>query len=309
MDELETFLRVNASYSPNRLRLAPVADALREHRLRPLSAGIQARVFRVEGQPWVVKEGRWDLELQLFSTLTLPLYAQLTENVLKQFSFTFLPTKRQIRKQYKQYLRILRYLGCFAEGDYEHPELAAITSSQRELRDSLPDALPALERSCGLQSSPVLREIVESPLRYHNFLPKEYLLMGESISPQNKGKVTFYIFQEFVEGTPLHDVRLPHLPELRQREMILLLLLTLLMSEQIKLVPDTRPRYPFVQAYDWLTKTDNIFVADGGVKFIDTRWFWETDANFVRRGAIIPEITLMGAKGTLASLVRRLQHG
>src|SRR6185295_12770852 len=93
-----------------------------------------------------------------------------------------------------------------------------------------------------------------------------------------------FIVQEFVEGKLLHDYKEGSIDTKTDHQLVLLVYLILLMNYQIGLIPDTRPRYPMTQVYNWLTKTDNIIVSNKGVMFIDTRWLWEYKANYIKRG-------------------------
>lgn len=306
---LRQFLREHAILSPDQdWRHADIAGALQGVTVTPLAAGLQARVFKLEDHPWVMKEGRWDLEIELFEGMKLPLDAQRTERVLSNFSFTFLPTEDQIRRQAAQYLLCQRYYGMLKPDADDHHILAGLAAEQRTLRDGLSKDMSALTAAYRLRRyEKALQALLEhQAVRHHHFLPEEHLLVGDSLSPENEGKRTSFIFQEFIDGKPLHDVNLLDEPVERRREMAMWLLLTLAMHHREHMLPDTRPRYPLAQSYDWLTKTDNIFVARDGIRFIDTRWFWETDRNIVKRGGLIPDLTLRGVRATLISLLGTL---
>lgn len=309
MDELSAFLRRHAILSPDDpWEHAPIAEMLRGAELRPLAAGLQARVFRLEGSPWVLKEGRWDLEIELMEGVKLPLYAELTERVLNNFSFTFLPTEEQIRRQIGHYLLAQRYYGFLPDHEQDGAVRRALAQEQRDLRDALPELAGELARAYRLRrhEGQMKALLEDKAARTHHFLPEEHLVLGPSLSPENKGKPTSFIFQEFVEGIPLHDVELPSIARERRKEMAVWLLLTLAMHRRERMLPDTRPRYPLSQSYDWLSKTDNIFVSDAGVKFIDTRWFWDIDGNVVQRGGLIPDMTLRGIRTSLITLLDSL---
>ena len=107
----EQELQLYAIYSPDRksVRFAPTQKIFGNRKLNFLSAGLQARVYKIEGMDWVVKEGRWDLEFNLFGNTKLPLPAALTEKTLQAFSYTFLPTVPEILRQYKSYLKFIQY--------------------------------------------------------------------------------------------------------------------------------------------------------------------------------------------------------
>ena len=164
-----------------------------------------------------------------------------------------------------------------------------------------------LEQFYQIKFDAKLKTILEAELKYHNFLPKEYLLIGDSISEENKGKPTFFIVQKFVKGQLLHDVDDRKLSTDVQKQLVLLTYLILLMNYQIHLVPDTRPRYPLFQAYNWLTKTDNIIVSENQVKFIDTRFFWDYKASFVRRGFVIPDMIIGLSKNYINEMLKHVE--
>ena len=284
-----------AIFTPDRksVRLAPTQKIFQKRELKYISAGIQARVYKIENQNWVVKEGRWDLELNLFGGTKLPLPAQFAEKTMNLFSSSFLPTVNEILRQYKGYLKFLQYFGYFtSKEEYYHPNFDLIVNAQKNIRESLYIHKEALETYYGVTFNRNIDEILRSDVKYHNFVPKEYLLIGQGISKENERKTTFFIIQEFVEGQLLHDLDPKKLDHPIQRQLALMLYLILLMNYQIHIVPDTRPRYPILQINNWLTKTDNIIVNNQQIKFIDTRWFWDYNANPIKRGLIIPDMIL-----------------
>ena len=230
-------------------------------------------------------------------------------NVLKLFSFTFLPREEEILRQYRLYLNFIEYFGYFDNNKvYFHPNREAFFTAQKNIRDSLLYFKPKIEKKYGIKLNKKLDKILETEaVKYHNFLPKEYLLYGKSISKENKGKKTQFIFQEFIKGELLHDVKKKDMSKLHVKQLILMLYLLLLMHYQIHIIPDTRPRYIFTEAYNWLTKTDNVMMAKDGLKFIDTRWFWDSKSNFAKRGLIIPNLILNLSKFYLNYLLRHVE--
>jgi len=246
----------------------------------------------------------------LFGNVKMPLPAKLTEDIWKQFSQTFLPTEEEILRQYGFYLEFAEYLGFFGSKDidvYHHPELQKLVTAQHQIRDSLVDSLESIEDHFDFTMPEVVKEILEeSSIRHHNFLPKEYLLMGPALSKENQNRDTYFVFQEFIQGDHLHDVNLHQLLIREKHQMILLLLLLLLLHQEKHLLPDMRPRYLVLEIHNWLTRTDNIILGKQGLKFIDTRWFWQTDSNFVKRGLIVPEVMLVHAKNLLVELCESL---
>lgn len=299
----EETVRRHATYSPEELCLAPTEEILDVATLEPLSSGYQSRVYRVRDEPWVIKEGRWDC---------VPMHAELAERALKNVSFSFLPRKEFIAKQYRDYLIALTYLGYFVDGKeddepYYHPKIEEIRRNQVKNRAALQHFHRILEDRYNLYlPDDAMEEMLSSAMLRRSFVPKEYLLYGKSIAPENKGKETFFIVQQYVEGIPLHDVAIEALTIERKRELGLFLYLILFLRHETGLIPDTRPRYPLTQAMQWLLKTDNIIVGAEGLSFIDTRWFWNQNDSFVQRGLFIPEWTHYLTKKTLSTVLSSL---
>ena len=307
MTKLENFLQEHAIYAPNKVQTSPVDELLKEYDMKQISAGYFARVYKIKDKDWVIKEGRWDLDFDFFPGAKIPLPAALTERVLRLFSFTFRPDDDEILRQYKQYLNFIQYFGLFYnDKTYFHPNRELIYVAQQNVRNALMYHAPEIEKAYKVTLPKEKLQAVFKEIKYHNFLPKEYLLVGKSIAKRNKGRNTFYIFQEFVEGTHIHDIKDEKLSNDHKKQLILMMYLILLMHHQIKLVPDTRPRYPLLQGYNWITKTDNIIVSKKGLKFIDTRWLWEADRNFIKRGLIIPNLVLTLSSTYLKKLIKHV---
>ncbi|TSC79219.1 MAG: hypothetical protein G01um101425_719 [Candidatus Peregrinibacteria bacterium Gr01-1014_25] len=263
---------------------APIRDLLAPYVLTPIGGGVFHRVYRVTGTPWVVKEGRWHLSIPIHCW-SFPVHARLIHPLLAAWGSGCKPTAREAQRQYEHYLVFAEYLGHFDTLPDAYPDGQVLARTQRLIRDSLPQALTRIEAYYGRRLPPSVQRIVDSPLRLHNFLPREYLLFGTSL---DAGEHTSFLFQEFTEGTPLHDIDVPTLAPQRRDEMILLSVLLLLLRMETGIVPDTRPR-DFLLHHDWFTKTDNILVGPHGVTMVDTRWFWESRENVIRRGIVLPE--------------------
>lgn len=304
-DDIEEFARENAIYSINDYKESNVKDFLAKYELEPVGAGLNARVFKIKNKNWVIKEARWDLNIKLFSDKAkIPLPAKLAQNVMNIFSFQFLPNKKNSMQDYSSYLEFSQYFGYYDEdSDFPHPNLELISTAQKNIRETLLFFKPAIERKYSIKLPSNIDDVLNSDVKYHNFLPREYQLMGESISKENKGKVTSYIFQQFVKGDLLAEIPDKNLSRETKLQLILLVYLVFLMHMQIGLLPDTKPRKPMFNAYNWLTKTDNIIVSKDKLIFIDTRWFWDTNANIVKRGVLIPDLMINRAKYSLLTLL------
>lgn len=306
--EIEDYIRENAIYSQDDFVETDLTDLLSDYELKLIGLGLHGRVYRVVGTKWVIKEGRWDLSMEVIKNVKLPIPRKLLEIVLKPFDFLLLPSKKEILKQYKEYLMFSQYFGYFSSDKvYYHPNRELIYQTQKNTRDSLILFKPELEKKYKIQFHKNLDEILSSKTKYHNFLPKEYLLAAPSISKENKGKVTSFIFQEFVKGKMLRDTKDSELNKKHKKQLVLLCYLILLMHYQVNWIPDTRPRYPLFEAYNWLTRTDNIISSKDKLIFIDTRWFWDSKNNLIKRGVIIPSLVIKRTKKTIQALLKELE--
>lgn len=308
--KFENTLRLYAVFFPDtkNIKMAPTHRLFDLNNLEYISNGLNARVYKMKNADWVVKEGRWDLDINLFEGVKLPIPAKLVDGIFKMFSSALLPTEKEILRQYKAYLRFAQYFGYFEKKDcYYHPNLDLIFNAQKNIRDSLVFYREDIEKHYKIDLGPKIDSILTSDVKYHNFLPKEYLLVGKSISRENKGKNTYFIVQEFVKGTLMHDYEESDLTEDTKKQMILLVYLILLMNYQIHLVPDTRPRYPLLQVNNWLTKTDNIILNKDEIKFIDTRWLWDYNSNIIKRGVVIPDMILNISKSYIVNLLKYVE--
>lgn len=290
MKNIEEILQQNAIYSPKKFVTSDISSIINPDDLRQIGMGMMSRVYKVKRKDWVVKEGRWDLHLDVAGTnAKIPFPIETAERLLDNtFSLTFLPKEEEILRQYDLYLKFAKYFGYFSpEENYYHPKKEQLFKQQQKVRNSLVDYIPEIQKKYLFKINKKITKVLTSEEAFHNFLPKEYLLAGKSICPQNKGKVTYYIFQEYVTGDLLHDVKYKDLPKKDLYQLIVLIYLIILMESQIGILPDTRPRHPF-EVYNWLTKTDNIIKDESGMKYIDTRWFWDSRSNIAKRGVLLP---------------------
>lgn len=309
MKKLEEYLKTNATYDPATLNECDIANELNNYELRFLAEGTQSRVFRIKDKNWVVKEGRWDFKIDLMPNFKLSLPAEQTDQLLRLFSVSFLPKPDVMSEQYDYYLKFAHLMGYFdSKSGYSHSNIGEIFKDQKNLRNALPAYIQEIDEKYNTKfGEQKIEELLEDEsVKYHNFLPKEYLLIGKSISKENKEKNTFYIFQEFVNGIELHDVPDDKYDNKTKKELALMLYLLLLFHHLYGLLPDMRPRHTVMEAMNWTTNTDNVIVSDLGLKFIDTRWFWEVDSNFVRRGFIVPDIMIRQTKSFLGKLLDEL---
>ena len=73
-----------------------------------LGKGFFSRAFRIAETDWVIKEGRWDMDIPLlFGTMSI--HGQPIQQLLSPFSYKFLPSKEESWRQYQDYLLFARY--------------------------------------------------------------------------------------------------------------------------------------------------------------------------------------------------------
>lgn len=305
-DDIERFLRKHSVFSHTAYIPADVSEIVDTNDLEQIGMGIHQRVFRIKDTNWIVKEGRWDLSMEFPILGHADLPSWFFDRLWRFFGAQPLnPHIWHVLEEYRTYLEFTHYFGFFENDSvYFHPNRDLIFMTQKNIRSSLLLFKPEIEREYGINLNGKLSKIFTEDVRFHNFLPREYLVIGKSLSKQNKGRTTSLIFQEFVPGHVVREISDQTLNEKSRRQLVLLIYLILLMHMQIRLVPDTRPRYAFFEVYNWLTKTDNIIVSGDGLKFIDTRWFWDTKSkNLLRKGFIIPHLTMDKCKFTLLKLL------
>ncbi len=305
-DEFEQVIRSHAFYNNDELKPTDIS-AILGCNLTLLATGCFSRVYLLN-QQWVVKEGRWDLDVSLAPDLKIPIPIKYLKWLLKPFKAEFQPKPAEIIRQYNDYLLFSEYFGYFTPDNYYHPQLEELRYRQKKIRAALSDLLPAIENKYHLSFSHKTQQLVKSPLLYTNYLPKEYLLYGPVLGQNSKQQLTSYIIQEYLPGKVLHDVELTELNREQLSKLLLLIIIILYFHLNTGLLPDTRPRHLLTQFYDWFYSTDNIILtSQNEVRYLDTRWLWPTQSkNLIKRGLVLPEIILPSLKKWLPRLEAKI---
>lgn len=292
--ELESLLQSYQIHSIKECESKDFAEICRQYSYTLLGKGFFSRAFHVENSDWVIKEGRWDIDIPLvFGTKNMEW--QPLQNFLGLFSYKFLPTQEETWRQYQDYLLMARYFGFFDETYQYYPDYEAITHFQNGLRWNLSIFGDILHARFGIKFPKNFH--TDFPL-FHNFLLKEYMGYGSSISPENKGKKTSYIAQEFICGKPFSKGKVEHFSRDELRQTFLLWVLILICYIQTGKIPDTRPTKDPKHWGQWFLHTENIFITESqGIKMVDTRWLWNVHDNVVKRGIMIPELILESVIG------------
>lgn len=248
-----------------------------------------SRAFRIDGSDWVIKEGRWDIDIPtIFGTKNI--HGQPLQKLLSPFSYKFLPTREEAWRQYQEYLLLSRYFGFFDDSFRYYQDYEAITHFQKGLRWNM-DIFSGILR--GRFDIRIPENMRESFPVFHNFLPREYMSYGTAISPENRGKETSYIAQQYISGNPLSAKKLEDFSREELSQLYLLCIIILIFYIQTGKIPDTRPTNDPKHWWQWFLHTENIFVTPwDGIKMVDTRWLWNIDENLIKRGIIIPELIL-----------------
>ena len=247
-----------------------------------------SRAFRIRDTEWVIKEWRWDIDIPLiFGTKNI--HGQPLQKLLSPFSYKFLPTKEEAWRQYQEYLLLVRYFWFFDDAYEYYPDYEAITHFQNGLRWNIEIFWNILHARFDIN----MLEIDDNFPRFHNFLPREYMGYGASISKENKNKKTSYIAQEFIRWVPFSEKKIEDLSKEELKQVYLLCILILICYVQTGKIPDTRPTSDPKHWGQWFLHTENIFVTESqGIKMVDTRWLWDVDGNIIKRGIMIPELIL-----------------
>lgn len=194
MDTLETLFQSHQIHSLRECETKNFAQICKHYECDFLGKGFFSRAFRLRDTEWVIKEGRWDIDIPLiFGSKNI--HGQPLQKLLSPFSYKFLPTKEEAWRQYQEYLLLARYFGFFDDAYSYYPEYEAITHFQNGMRWNIEIFSGILHARFGIDIPDILNE--DFP-RFHNFLPREYMGYGASISKENKGKKTSYIAQEFI---------------------------------------------------------------------------------------------------------------
>jgi len=251
--------------------------------------GFFSRAFKIDTMNWVIKEGRWDIDIPLiFGTKSI--HGQPLQKLLSPFSYKFLPSKEESWRQYQEYLLLARYFGFFDETYSYYPDSAKIQSFQQWFRSNLTIFRDIIQQRFGIQ---IPEKIFEKLPLNHNFLPREYMAYGTSISEENKGRETSYILQEYIVWTPFSEKKIEQFGEEELLQVYLLSIIMLVFYIQTGKIPDTRPNNDPKHWWQWFMHTENVFSTPSqGIKMIDTRWLWSVDSNLIKRGIIIPELIL-----------------
>ncbi len=282
---------------------APIREIFADFTLTPLATGMQAYVYRIEDTNYVLKEGRWDLDIPVTSKTNIRIHPTMAGLILNTVSYPFLPTEQEVARQFKLFNILRQYFG-YAHTD-KHPTFktsATLLRKQKAVRVNLPAMFHEIQDEYKIQMKRELHDIllgdnVKHPntLTKSNFLPDEVLLYGESIHPKQSGKQTFYIVQEFVDGQRMADIKPDTQPENIKSKLYLFAYLVLYMHMETSYVPDLRPRH-LASPKEWFTGTDNIVITEDDVRFIDTRLLWNTEDKPIQRGLIIPDLNLGAVK-------------
>lgn len=296
-EALTTYLINKSYYGGKRLKRNVIPNLQK----KLIGQGLFSRVYKINGTKWIVKEGKWDLDINIFFTSFKISWKDIELGMRKTFGYSFLPYKDEVKRQYKDYIVFSEYLGYFEETGYNHKKIKDIISDQKNLRENLEKRILKEEKKTRYTiNKSIYKLLEEDEVRYYNFLPNEFTIYGRT---KRMDKNTFFIFQEFIEGKPFSNVSDKELDIKSKKQFALFMLLIILLYFEKGIVPDLRPSPKNI--HKWMYKTENMMVSNNGdLKFIDTRWVWNVNDNLVKRGFIIPNLVLSQAHENLNRLLK-----
>src|SRR3989344_3393871 len=146
-DEIEQKLIPYPSFDPNNIESIDIDRVFSAADIEYFGEGLMSRVYKIKNSDWLVKEGRWDFNLKFFNGLDIPSSAVVTESILKLFDYSFLPRKKEVARQYADYLKFAEYMGYFdSEDQFYHPNRSEIFRKQRYIRKTLLGHREPIER-------------------------------------------------------------------------------------------------------------------------------------------------------------------
>src|SRR5688572_7673034 len=127
---LEENLKKNAIYSidDSDRKEVDIKEIIEPIQWEVLGEGAHSVVYKIINQNWVVKEGKWIYDFPLSKRIKIPIHTGFAQRLVDN---TFLPTKKEIQRQYRLYQTLARYLGYFDEkSEVYHPDLENIFNEQ-----------------------------------------------------------------------------------------------------------------------------------------------------------------------------------
>lgn len=211
------------------------------------------------------------------------------------------PTKESIIKAYEEeYLLIKKYFTPLPENSEEkNPRKEIISDLQNEKTKFYKGLLKTLKNKEAI-------ELVKTVFREHvndNFLKDEHLVIGhpphltqeemDKLHKRGKGApITYYIFQEKVEGNIVTLGEITRQELIKRKELVEKLLTFALllkkMYEDTEKMIDTRPEHMLETPLEWFQKTGNLLIDKNTnqVYFIDTRWLWDSNVRFLGKNGL-----------------------
>ena len=309
MKNLENQLKEKAIYDHEEITPTNVKEILDRYEHDFFDEGILSRVYKIKDTGYVVKEGKWSLvDPELFRSEIVNIDTQqLTEtlhDITSLLYFKFLPDKEKVALEYSRYLKVIEYFGFFNEtGYYHHPLLDEIYARQKDIRNNLPKLQHPIEKKLKTKLPKAVKILFDEVL-YENYLPREFMLFGESYF-QDTNKHTYFIFQEHIEGKKLSEVSFDDLSYENKLKLLFFAYITLAFYVEENLVLDLRPD-KLNPLNKWFLDTGNVVVGENQIRLVDTRSQWDTSSRVVERGLFIPELIILNVRNFLVSGLKKL---
>lgn len=217
--------------------------------LLKIGAGLHTKVYKIQDKRIVIKEGRKHKHLDII---------------------------------YNRINQVSQSMDGFEELDNIYANVININHKLYEKIFNSPNTQKeySMYNSCNPGKMAAVEEKLKKPL-----VPPQICVIGNKNFGSSREK-TYYIIQEYVDGTNLDKQKLPQ----NQRDIMALIgLKALIGADKNKVIPDFRPALH--KPFEWFTTTENITVTrQGKLVILDTGWVWYLQAGVLTRGVVIPQL-------------------
>ncbi len=270
---------------------------------KKIAEGSHATIHRVKtpsnnSADLIVKIGKTDTYSPPFlSWLNITLSRKKVSRFLEKLlghEFKINPDTEFIINGFAQYRVIKTYFGSEGTKNIRIKIIADLydhtSSFYKELLHILPD-----KAAC----KKTIR--IFSAYTNENFLPREHVVIGhpphllqQDIKAcgirDKKLPVTYYLFQEYIQGIPLCQLNhqeLTRRPKLAEKLLVFAILAKRMYHDTGMLI-DTRPEEIAKYPCEWFEKTANILVNTHteAVFFVDTQWLWSNQSKFIGKNGL-----------------------
>ncbi len=256
LDPVEAFAKKFRS-GRARLRIAPIKNFLKRYQLAKLGGGSQVIVYKLLETGWVLKEGTLHYSVPLSPKLVFTIPRALMFFLASIIPLGILPRRQELLQHFRFAKKLKQYLG---------------SAKQKKLRKAFWRDLPELLAEYDLPNyvSSYIEQIPPETWR-HDFLVRDYLLLGYPLQQQEESQFTYFVLQPELHGSTLQSLNWQKLSVSIQQQLVLFSLLNLYMFRNTGFLADVSGRY-LADYEKWIMGTENLLVTEEGLKLIDTNY-------------------------------------